>query len=401
MITQDNYFQKVKEIDYKKLPDELQKEYRFAQKITNDHTRWKYYHQDNEIKKFFSRYFDKLNNFFKNEKLSSEIDAQLKKLAREAAIKLIWNSVHRGTSYETIKVGKMGADIKEYAATIKGDKIIISRIAKIEVDFTFSLREIYNEVLEDMQPDEKPKKGHATKMYRKASPVKVSGKAKAKDEPEEEEEGEEEIPERESRPIERPEMVERISEEVKFIKRFVVMQGKEKTDVQLLSFINALQKAILERKIRKYSLYAQEIKYIQTALVNAYNKLLKVRPHRRIVTIKINDHVFNLLKEIGNSQKALLSVNYLKRYIGIQGKRLTRDKVERLQELLSKAAESRKLLADDPYADRLKTVYNSLSQFLKVGKKTDTLEVHPGILNGINEALEGCDCCDEKKKYLN
>lgn len=397
MITQDNYFQKVKEIDHKKLPDELQKEYRFAQKITNDHTRWKYYHQDKDIKSFFNRYFKKLNDFLQSEKVLADIDPQLKRLAKEAAKKLIWNYVQRGSSYESIKAGKMGAHIQEYAATIKGDKIKISRIAKIEVDFTFSLKEIYDEILEEMQPDEKPGKGRSVKMNKKAAPIKASnGKVKAQPE----EEGEEEIPERESRPIEQPEMVERMSEEVKFIKRFVVMQGKEKTDVQLLSFINALQKAILEKKIRKYSLYAQEIKYIQTALVNAYNKLLKVRPDRRIVTIKINDHVFNLLKEIGNSQKALLSVNYLKRYIGIQGKRLTRDKVERLQELMRKAAESRKLLADDPYADRLKTVYNSLSQFLKVGKKTDTLEVHPGILNGINEALEGCDCCDEKKKPL-
>ncbi len=396
MITQDNYFQKVKEIDYKKLPEELQKEYRFGQKITNDHTRWKYYHQDKDIKSFFTRYFKKLNDFLEDERRLLGFRAQVKELAREYAKKLIWNYVQRGADYEEIKKRALGAQVKEYAATIKGDTIHVSRIAKIEVDISFTLTEIYKAVLDEMQPTGKPGK----QMYKKAAPIKSVSKSKAKEEPEEEEEGEEEIPERESRSIEQPEMLERITEEVKFIKRFVVMQGKQKTDVQLLSFINALQKAILERRIRKYSLYAQEIKYIQQALVNAFNKLIKVPPHRRILTIKINDHVFKLLTEIANSQKALLSVNYLKRYIGIQGKRLTRDKVERLLVLLDKAAESRKLLANDPYIERIKTVYNSLTQFLKVGKRTDTLEVHPGILNGINEALEGCDCCDEKKKSL-
>ena len=47
------------------------------------------------------------------------------------------------------------------------------------------------------------------------------------------------------------ELVERIPEELRFMKRYINLNGKKKTKEELLRFIKALQKAILKRRIRK------------------------------------------------------------------------------------------------------------------------------------------------------
>ncbi len=68
-------------------------------------------------------------------------------------------------------------------------------------------------------------------------------------------------------------MVERIPEELRFIKRFVNLNGKTKTKDELLRFINSLQKAILEKRIRKTSPYAEQIKLVQDKLIGIYNSM--------------------------------------------------------------------------------------------------------------------------------
>src|SRR6185369_4337499 len=108
--------------------------------------------------------------------------------------------------------------------------------------------------------------------------------------------------------------------------RYAIMEGKEKTVEQLLSFLSAVQKAIVEKRIRKTSPFKKEIEYIQTNLVKLTNQLSKIpNSAKRVAEIKINPDVLRKFLDIGGSEKVRLSVNYLKRYIGIQGKHLTRD----------------------------------------------------------------------------
>lgn len=186
--------------------------------------------------------------------------------------------------------------------------------------------------------------------------------------------------------------VERIEEEVKFIKRYALLHGKEKTSQQILGFINSLQKAILEKRIRKASKYSKDIKYIQDALIKLYNVMGDK------VQIKVNDKVLNKFLTIGGSEKVRLSITYLKRYIGIQGKTITKDKAQRLAALLEKAVKNNQITKADPYGQRLNKAYESLLQFVKAAKKNDTLQVHETVLNGINEALSGSELgCASKK----
>jgi len=302
--------------------------------------------------------------------------------ARNAAKRLIYQYVERGDSVEELRAGQTGRYGPDFGATIKGNKIFVERLGSKKVDYSFPLQSIYNEIVDELYANGKSveHKKESKKMPVKKETSKKVVKPK---------------PEREKSDV-KP--VERIGEEVKYIKRYAIMEGKEKTVEQLLNFLSAIQKAIVEKRIRKTSPFKKEMEYIQTNLVKLTNQLRKIpNPAKRIAEIKINPDVLRKFQEIGGSEKVRLSVNYLKRYIGIQGKNLTREKAQRLLDTLTAAVKAKKIFADDPFAERLRAVYKSLVDFLKVAKKNDTLEIHSEVLNGLNATLDGC-CCDEKKK---
>jgi hypothetical protein len=381
MFTIENYFEKVKEIRFASLPMKLKKGYAYLKEATENYTTLDYYYTYDVIKKTVNDYLVALNKNIETgyTKPNQQVLTPDENKAREIARKLIWNYVQNGKTIDQLKTLGLGQKVKEYSAAIRGNKIYVERMGEFLVDFSFPLQSIYNEVLPEIVPD-------AKSVPKKASPepVKESGQVN---------------------------LVERIEEEVKFIKRYAIMHGKEKPEGQILNFINALQKAILDKRIRKHSTYKHEIEYIQTNLVTLYNKLQKIpNPEKRIAEIRIDKKVLEKFLSIAGSEKIRLSVNYLKRYIGIQGKNITKEKAVRLIELIKKAVEKRKIISNDPYAQRLTTVYSSLVKFINGGKKTDTLEIHPGVLNGINKALDGleideeelgCDCEKKKDSELN
>jgi hypothetical protein len=303
--------------------------------------------------------------------------------AREVAKMLIYGYVERGDTVEQLRAGQMGSHNGEFSASIKSNKIHVSEIKNKKVDFYFPLQSIYNEIVDELYADGKEIQ---QKQQPKKAPMKKETPKKKVIKPEPEKKKQDTKP------------VERIGEEVKLIKRYAIMEGKEKTVEQLLNFLSAVQKAIVEKRIRKTSPFKKEIEYIQTNLVKLTNALRKIpNPSKRIAEIKISPDVLKKFQQIGGSERVRLSVNYVKRYIGIQGKNLTREKAQRLFDTLTKAVKAKKIFADDPFAQRLQVVYKSLLDFLKVAKKNDTLTIHSEVLNGLNATLDGC-CCDEKKK---
>ncbi len=307
--------------------------------------------------------------------------------ARQVAKNLIYVYVERGDTVEQLRSGQMGRHGSDSSASIKGNKILVESIGKKKVNFSFPIQSIYNEIVDEIYSEGRTIEA---KEAKKSTPKKETSMKKK-------------VNRNQSQPEQKKEVskvkpVERIGEEVKLIKRYAIMEGKEKTDVQLLNFLSTVQKAIVEKRIRKTSPFKKEIEYIQTNLVKLTNALRKIpQESKRIAEIKINPSVLKSFQEIGGSERVRLSVNYLKRYIGIQGKHLTKEKAQRLLDTLTKAVKEKKIFADDPFAERLQAVYKSLVDFLKVAKKNDTLQIHSEVLNGLNATLDGC-CCDEKKK---
>lgn len=384
MLTVKNYFDKVSDIDYDSLPIDLQEHYDYVRELTEDHTTWEFYYADADITATVDQYLANLSDFLKksNTKKETAQDAVSEQDAREVAKSLIRSYVEKGMSEEYLKKSRISSSGGDKEMQITGAKIHVTKTKGLTVNFSFPLHSIYNEILEEtggnMTQDSKPARTRQSKPQKRSrakpqpavTPVRVHSKDASP--------------------------VERIDEAVRFIKRYALLHGKIKTDMQILNFLNALQKAILEKRIRKTSNYASQIEYIQKNLIKLYNNMGKE------VEIKLNEPVLKEFLEIAGSEQVRLSVTYMKRYVSLQGKHIDKEKAKRLHSLVSSAIKQQKINGADPYLDKIKRVLTSLKNFIDNAKPADTLQLHSTVLNGIQKTLEGCcTACDKKKEQLN
>jgi hypothetical protein len=390
MINTNNYFDSIKTLHVSKFPKELKFGYDFTKDVTENHTTWDYYNDDTELKASVDEYLANLSDYLKKQhtpqkKGTTKVVSE--QSARKAAKDLIRSYVLRGDSLESLRSGQMGASTGEYQAMIRHNKIEVQEVNGIESDWKFSLPNIFNEILEESGMNKQktpPSTPSKTKVVPKKRPSHTTPSPK--------------------QPMEKkttarpkvPNQVERIDEEVKFIRRFVLLNNKEKTRAQVLSFINQLQKAIIERRIRKTSPYAKHIEFIQNNLLEFYKRM------KNIGKLQMTDKVIDELQVIGGSEKVRLSINYMKRFVGIHGKQITKDKAKTLYNLISDALEKGKIKSNDPYIAKIHKVMASLEKFYKLAKRNETIEVHDAVLNGIDSALSGCGCgcfdCNKKSE---
>lgn len=180
--------------------------------------------------------------------------------------------------------------------------------------------------------------------------------------------------------------VEAIEDELKFMKRFVLLDGKTKSPEQILNFLNALQKAIIERHIRKTSPYASEIKIIQEKLVQLYNNM------SGSLTIHLKPETVKQMSVLVKSEKVMPSVNFMKRYVRLQGKPDVREKVKKLLGDMKKAVSKGILTKGDKYADRVNAMFKHMNEFMEESDKHDALDISKHELNGLMGILQGCGC---------
>jgi hypothetical protein len=184
-------------------------------------------------------------------------------------------------------------------------------------------------------------------------------------------------------------MVEKLPEEIRFIKRYVLLHEKVKTKHQILLFLNALQKAIVEKKIRKSSPFSKEIMYIQDKLVNLYNDM----PEQ--AKIEVPKTVYERYKKMADSEKVMLSITYIKRFIGIHGKTNVKEKSKRLFDQMAKAVKQGKLVQADPYKDKLEKIYKALYNYND--GKTDAPRISSAALNGLQGLVSEPELFSKKK----
>jgi hypothetical protein len=161
-----------------------------------------------------------------------------------------------------------------------------------------------------------------------------------------------------------------------------------KTKSQVLHFINALQKAITEKKIRKASKYAREITQIQDNLVKLYNKM------NEEVKVEIKQASYDRLYKIAYGQAVMPSVQFIKRFIGIQGKKDVKDKAFRLAKAMEKAVNDQKITRSDPNKTELEKIYTALKNYLE--GKSETPEFDKAQLKGLS-GLFGKEAVPQKK----
>ncbi|MBN1416502.1 MAG: hypothetical protein JW973_15465 [Bacteroidales bacterium] len=171
--------------------------------------------------------------------------------------------------------------------------------------------------------------------------------------------------------------VEKITPEIAFIRRYVGLNGKTKDSKQILGFINALQKAIVEKRIRKTSSYAKEIENIQEQLIACYEKM------GESVQVNIDEKILESYSAIAYSEKAMLSVAFIKQFIGLHGKKGVKEKAQGLSERINKALKEERIAENDQHISELRVVIKSLQEYLE--GKTTVPEISSAALNGLME----------------
>lgn len=188
-----------------------------------------------------------------------------------------------------------------------------------------------------------------------------------------------------SKPTENINFSERLIEEIKLIKRFVNLQGKQKTQEDILRFITSLQKAIVEKKVRKTSVYAKEIEFIQDDLITTYNQMGSKTVYH------INQNKLEELASIVGAEKVFPSMLYIKKFIGLVGKSGIKQKATALKTQLHNAVSKGKITKQDKYADKLNEIFVTLTNFLD-NPTQKTIEITEQELSGLNDIVEGCNC---------
>jgi hypothetical protein len=200
----------------------------------------------------------------------------------------------------------------------------------------------------------------------KASRVKTSSPKKLKEEPQQ-----------------NVKLVENLREEIKFIRRYIGLHNKVKTPNAILTFIKALQRAIVQKLIRKTSPLAGEIEMIQNKLVQAYNKM------KGEESFAVNEKDLNRLVAIAGGEKVYPSIVVIKRFIGLQGKD-DEKKINAFLKYLENLAEKKQITKDDPYADKLKAIYKAIKQ-----RTSSKIAIGKAELNGLAGIVKACSCQED------
>ncbi len=175
------------------------------------------------------------------------------------------------------------------------------------------------------------------------------------------------------------EYVEKISEEVRFIKRYASLNGKKVSSVKekARSILSSLQKSIVEKRIRKTSKYADEIMNIQRNLI----RILNTSGDATLNFTNIEN-----LEKIYKNYKIAPDAKFIKQYLSIQGKSGVKEKAKTLQKSIEKSDFNGNL------SNEIDAIKKSIKNYLE--DKTDTPEISAQTLAGLygvaGLSMKGC-----------
>jgi len=178
--------------------------------------------------------------------------------------------------------------------------------------------------------------------------------------------------------------VERIREEIKFMKRYIALHNKKKTRAEILTLIKSLQRAIVQKLIRKTSPMAKEIDAIQHHLISTYNSMQGAK------VISIEEKELTRMVSLAGGEKVYPSVALIKRFIGLQGKNQEREKLSEFIAEMEAAVKKGKITKDDPFSKEINQIYRRLK--VRAG---NTIWVSRQELHGLEGIAKACTCKKE------
>lgn len=189
------------------------------------------------------------------------------------------------------------------------------------------------------------------------------------------------------KPFSKP--VEIISDEIKLFKRVINLNDKLKFPKQILSLINAMQRAMAEKRIRKTSEFANEVLDIQDLLISMYHKHMH-EPEKEF-KVSIDKSSYHKLLKIVGKQMIMPSVRLIKRFINLQGKLVSNEKAKLLYNSIVRALKNQTILPKDPYFDEIVGIEGDMKVFIQKNPQSGYLIVPSKTLNGLNSILSDTD----------
>lgn len=347
MINTKNYFSQAQNIDWSSMPEALAKGHKLVEGSAQGN--WAAYNSNENIKRVVEAYFQKLSDYLEKNPASVKQEKRAPSKSKPET--------------KSSPAAQPKAKKKNYA----GLKVEIRPFSKSSSKFI-----VWDVVTDQKFANEKFDSVEDAEAFIEENEMELVRTVTNEEEPEETE----------------ADLVERIDTDVQFIKRYANMHGKVKTQAQILNLLSGLQRAILERRIRKDSPFAKEIGLMQDQLIKAYEKM------GDMAEIKIDAKNLKRYLEIANSQESMLSIALLKAYVGLNGKVGIKEKAERLMNRMKKAVTGGKISRNDKYAKKLNDAYENLKSFVEGG--ASTLSIAKAELNGLL-GIVGEDLFSQKK----
>lgn len=194
--------------------------------------------------------------------------------------------------------------------------------------------------------------------------------------------------------------------ELRFLRRYINLDGKTKKKRQIKLFLAALQRSIVSRQIRKTSIYADDIITLQDDLINLLESFKSRTKMRISISSEKENHILDLL----GRQSEPEGIKLLKEFVKLQGKTISKKEIRRIHNKIGRYLNRKKEAVGslrDSLSKKLLETTAYLIELYKGKAANRKIEIDNKTLNGIHD-LTGIEDLHEinieepekKKVYL-
>ncbi len=145
--------------------------------------------------------------------------------------------------------------------------------------------------------------------------------------------------------------------EIRIIRRYINMNNKKVSERQVSLLYKAIQRAAIEKTIRKTSKYADEIKKIGNDLAQTYKQM------NDTCTFEVPQALHSKLKTIVDSYGVTPAVALIKRFIGLYNN-ITEAKAQRLLTSINNAIKNGKVSKRDSQYEKVEQIKDHIEAYL-------------------------------------
>jgi hypothetical protein len=263
MITHQNYFTEISNINVSDLPDTLRKSHDFVTKSTNNGSTWATYHSNETIRKVINLYFEKLNQYLGNptERKPEAIPEVKPKHARGSVVKKGKSPTKRRAYQKNIEAKKPSKKVEHIREEIKFIKRFVGLHNKVKSpNSILSLikalqKSIVQKLIRKTSPLAKDIQSIQDKLVSLYNSMKGDLRIEIND-----------------KELARLVVIaggEEVYPSINIMKRYIGMQGKEMESRKIESFMKQIESSLAKKKVGEEDPYLNKVRTILNTLKRA------------------------------------------------------------------------------------------------------------------------------------